>query len=296
MVRAGRYGALLDALRGVRWMARRPAAAAVAGVHPSRMQGSSPELSEFRRYRQGDDPRRIDWKLLARSDRVYVRIANDRSILSTMLLLDASASMAFPAAGATKWDAARMLAVGLAAVAHAEGDPVGVAVSGGDSPAALAPRTRRGVVAEMARLLDGVAPSGAAPMAPLLVRRAGIPRVVIVSDFLGESDDTLRAGRELTAGGIEVHAVHVVAREELEPPSRSMLATDPENAALRRTLAPATRDGYIAAFAEWRDTLAREWGSAGASYTLVPGDEPADHAVRRIANPRAGIGGGVSAA
>src|SRR5581483_10990842 len=96
---AAAYGPLLDAVRGVHWAARRPVAAGATGAHHSRMRGTSAEFSEYRLYRQGDDPRRLDWRLLARSDRAYIRLATDRAVLPTTIVLDASASMAFPFVG-----------------------------------------------------------------------------------------------------------------------------------------------------------------------------------------------------
>src|SRR5437899_10362725 len=118
---AGPYGALLDAVRGVRWPAVRRVAGATLGAHPSRLRGNSSEFSEFRPYRQGDDPRRVDWRLLARSDRAFVRLTTDRATFSTSMIVDASASMAFPSPALDKWRLARELAVGLASVAHGEG-------------------------------------------------------------------------------------------------------------------------------------------------------------------------------
>ena len=105
--------ALLDALRTVRWPARRAVRGGASGVHAARSRGTSVELSEYRSYRQGDDPRRIDWKLLARSDRAFVRLSPDHAVLPTMIVVDASASMAFPAATSGKWMQARRLALGL---------------------------------------------------------------------------------------------------------------------------------------------------------------------------------------
>src|SRR5687767_16014084 len=90
------YGPLLEALRGVQWPSRRPVGGALPGTHQSRLRGSAPELSEYRPYRQGDDPRRLDWRLLARSDRAFIRLSSDRAVLPTMLVLDASASIDFP--------------------------------------------------------------------------------------------------------------------------------------------------------------------------------------------------------
>src|SRR6476469_9104652 len=105
------YGALLDAVRGVRWPTRRSATGSTIGAHRSRLRGSSSEFSEFRPYRQGDDPRRVDWRLLARSDRAYVRLTTDRATFRTSMIVDASASMAFPQPELTKWVRAREIAV-----------------------------------------------------------------------------------------------------------------------------------------------------------------------------------------
>ena len=282
---AGSYGELLDALRGVTWPARRTIRGPAAGTHRSRQRGVSPEFTEYRPYRQGDDPRRLDWKLLARTDRAFLRITNDRATLGTTLLLDASASMAFPLATQGKWAQGCRVAIGLAAVAHGAGDPVSVVVPGEKGMAALPPRTRRGVIAEAARLLETIAPAGSASLVPALTLVKPAQRVVLISDFLGEDDALLRAARERITAGADVLAIHIVAREELDPPTAAIIAVDPENAELERSLVSETREGYLAAFAAWRSELARAWREAGAAFFEVPADEAADHAVRRIASP-----------
>jgi len=282
---AGSYGELLDALRGVTWPARRTIRGPAAGTHRSRQRGVSPEFTEYRPYRQGDDPRRLDWKLLARTDRAFLRITNDRATLGTTLLLDASASMAFPLATQGKWEQACRLAIGLAAVAHGAGDPVGVVVPADRGVAALPPRTRRGVIAEAARLLETIAPAGSASLVPALTLVKPAQRVVLISDFLGEDDALLRAARERITAGADVLAIHIAAREELDPPATAIIAVDPENAELERSLVSETREGYLAAFAAWRSELARAWREAGPAFFEVPADEAADHAVRRIASP-----------
>ena len=276
------YGALLDAVRGVHWQARRAVANAIAGTHQSKQRGTSAEFTEYRLYRQGDDPRKIDWKLLGRSDRAYIRLATDRAILPTTIVLDASASMAFPLATQKKWQCAKELAIGLAAVVHADNDPVGVAVHEEDGRIrVLPPRTRRGVVNEIARVIDAAEPEGSAPLAPT-VGAIRTPRIAIITDLLGDAEDLLRMARVHIVAGGEVHLVHVVAREELEPPRRPMLTSDPEQPALHRLLAEGNRPGYQRAFAEWRGEMARAWRAAGAAYVEVPTDEPVPHAVRRI--------------
>jgi uncharacterized protein (DUF58 family) len=280
------HGALLDALRGVRWPARRPVASGAPGSHHSKMRGVSAEFTEFRLYRQGDDPRRIDWRLLGRSDRAYIRLSTDRAVLPTTIVLDTSASMAFPLSTRAKWRMAQDLAVGLAAVTHASNDPVGVAVqSERGHSRVLPPRTRRGVVREIARVIDDADPSGVGPLGPMVAAvRSG--RIAIVTDLLGDADELLRAASVHVVAGGEVHLVHVVAHEELDPPKRTILAADPESPTVQRLLGDSTRRGYRQAFDEWRSASARQWRAAGASYVEVVTDEPPAHAVRRIAEPR----------
>jgi uncharacterized protein (DUF58 family) len=279
------YGALLDAVRGVQWPARRIVAAGPVGTHHSHMRGASTEFAEYRAYRQGDDPRRIDWRLLARSDRAYIRLTTDRAVLGTTIVLDTSASMAFPAATRAKWRLAQELAIGLAAVAHAAGDPVGFAAAdAAGRPRTLAPRTRRGVVDELARVTEELDPASGARIAPL-VRAARTPRLAVISDLLGDADELAREiGARVAAGG-EAHVVHVVAREEIEPPRRTLLAADPEDPSIERLLSDTTRRAYEEAFGEWRAEIARQFRASGASYTQVVTDEPAAHAVRRVARP-----------
>ena len=285
MPAASSYGSLLDALRGVTWPARRTIRGPAAGTHRSRQRGISPEFTEYRPYRQGDDPRRLDWKLLARTDRAFLRITNDRATLGTMLLLDASASMAFPISTHGKWMQSCRIAIGLAAVAHAAGDPVGVLVAGAGGIARLAPRTRRGVIAEAARMLESVAPEGRATLLPALSLVRPSQRIVLISDFLADDDDLLRDARERITAGAEILAVHIVAREEIDPGLAAAIAVDPEQPELKRSLADETREGYRDAFAQWRAELARTWRAAGAAYFEVAADEGADHAIRRISSP-----------
>ncbi|HUF28970.1 MAG TPA: DUF58 domain-containing protein [Gemmatimonadaceae bacterium] len=285
MRRVEDYGVLLDAVRGVRWPARRKVTGALPGAHQSRMRGIAPEFAEYRPYRQGDDPRRLDWRVLARTDRAYLRLSTDRSILATMLVVDASASMAYPPETLDKWQCARRLAIALAAVAYGERDPVGAIVNTERGMLRLGARTRRGVVGELARMLDHVHPGGAPALGNAARAAMTSGRVVVITDFLGDAEALLAVAREHTAAGGEVHAVHILAREELDPPARAVTAVDPEDDEVARTLAPATREEYLSSFAAWREGLARDWRAAGATHTAVAADEPVARAVRRIVAP-----------
>ena len=278
---AGPYGALLDAVRGVRWPAARRVNGATLGAHASQLRGNSSEFSEYRPYRQGDDPRRVDWRLLARSERAYVRLTTDKATFRTSMILDASASMAFPLPGLDKWRLARELAVGLAAVAHAEADPVGLAIAS-ESPAIFAPRARRSVLLEMMRALDGTSPSGSGEIAPL-VASARAARLVVISDMLGDADAMIGAATRRIAAKGEVILVHIVATEEMDPPPHALLAVDPEDPTMRRLLDGAMRTQYRERFSGWLEEMAASTRAVGIRYVRVLTDEPAAHAVRRVA-------------
>lgn len=282
------YGALLDSVRGIRWPARIAVRGGTPGAHTSRLRGSSAEFTEYRPYRQGDDLRKIDWKLFARSNRAYIRLSNDRAILPTTIVLDATASMAFPVATLAKWHFAAQIAVGLAAVACASADPVGLVLVRGTETLQLPPRTRRIVVHEMVRAVTETGPSGNTPLTSAFdaaSRASG--RIVVISDFLGDAEDLLANATRAVAAGKEVHVLHVVAREEIEPPRDALLVADPEAPDLRRPLMGDARDAYIRNFAEWRDRLRHDWNEAGISFSYaVAGEETPDHLIRRITAPR----------
>jgi uncharacterized protein (DUF58 family) len=282
------YAALLDAVRGIRWPARSVVRGGIPGTHTSRLRGVSAEFTEYRPYRQGDDPRRVDWKLFARSDRAYIRLSNDRAILATMIVLDGSASMAFPVATNGKWALAAQLGVALGAVARNSGDPVGLVIAQGDQSLLLPPRMRRSVTHEIIRAVSATRPEGSDPLAPSVsIAAQSGGRVVIVTDFLGDATELLTVAGKLVAAGREVHAVHVIAREEIDPPRDALTVTDPEVADVRRALTSDTRDSYLTAYAEWRDRIAHEFMDAGVAYAAaIVGEEATDHLIHRITAPR----------
>jgi uncharacterized protein (DUF58 family) len=282
------FSALLDSVRGIRWPARSAVRGGIPGAHNSRMRGSSAEFTEYRPYRQGDDLRRIDWKLFARSDRAYIRLSNDRAILPTTIVLDATASMAFPVDTLGKWNLASQLAVGLAAVARTSADPVGLVVARSHEIAQLPPRTRQSAIHEMMRAVRETNASGSQPLAPAFDAASRVSgRIVLLTDFLGDADELLTTVSRAVVAGKEVHAIHIVAPDEIEPPQETLLVSDPEDPEIRRPLNADARDQYLRRFAEWRDAIAHDWSDAGVAYSVaVVGREDPDHIIRRVTSLR----------
>lgn len=249
-------------------------------MHPSGLRGRSPELTEYRGYRPGDDSRDIDWKLLARSDRPFVRLSEDRATHATWFLLDASASMAFPVPGHDKWRTACALVQGLAFLAHRAGDPVGIVVAG-STPRELAATTRRDVMMQVEALLSGCTPGGSTPLAPLA---GGIPvraRLVIVSDLLGDAAALREATVSWAAAGGEVTVVHVLSHAEWWPAVRDTVV-DPEDPACERAMSSATMTQYREALSAWVAEESVAWHDVGAACHLVSAEEDVVAAIRRV--------------
>lgn len=283
-------GALLDAVRGLHWPARRVTHASHQGGNRSRRIGQSPEFVQYREYRPGDETSKIDWKLYGRTGRVAIRETRDESNLRTMILVDGSASMAYPVPGLGKWKLAAAIAFGLAGVTQADRDPVGLAVVTGDDVALLPPRSRMSATANILHVLRSMAPAGTRPLAQVLESLGRNDRIAIVSDFLGDEEATLQVAGRWVAGGREVFAVHVVAREELDPVSAGSVVVDPEEATLRRPFHPSDVEGYRRAFARWREDVSARWNAAGAIYQPAVTDEPPERIIRRIVSPPVAAG------
>ena len=161
------------------------------GIHAGRERGAGVEFSEYRAYAPGDEWRRVDWKLLARADRYYVREAERDSHVAVWLVLDATASMAEPSRavdGLTKLQYARVLLACVAAIAQRQGDAFGLVVCHGEradfTPAARGPRQLQRVLAR----LNGVEAGGLLPGADTLRASLHFSRapgvVCVASDFL----------------------------------------------------------------------------------------------------------------
>ena len=161
------------------------------GIHAGHERGAGVEFSEYRAYAPGDEWRRVDWKLLARADRYFVREAERDSHVAVWLWLDASASMAEPSrgvAGLDKLQYARVVLACIAAIAQRQGDAFGLIVCGEGrvkfTPAARGPRQMQRVLAQLSRTeAAGILPPAETLRASLHFARS--PSLIFaVSDFL----------------------------------------------------------------------------------------------------------------
>jgi uncharacterized protein (DUF58 family) len=261
----------------------------LSGLHRSPRRGFSVEFAEHRAYQLGDEPRYVDWKLLARTDRLYVKQYEEETNLRAMLVLDISRSMAWsgaPGARLAKIDYARLLAASLALVLLRQRDATGLITFDDAVRQVVPPRARLSHWYQLLTALAGAQAGQGTAAEPALrrvvdqLRRRGL--VIFISDLLLDRDLTLKALRFLEHRGHQVLVLHVMdpAEQHLEGAAEARYR-DPETGqtvVLRpQDWAGAYDQTVRDAIAAWRLAL-RERGIA---YELVTTDMPFGTALRQ---------------
>ncbi len=160
----------------------------MTGLHRSPYHGFSVEFTEYRQYVPGDDPRYLDWRLLARSDRYYVKRFEDETNLRTHLLLDTSKSMTFGSLTHSKAEYARTLAATLGYFLNSQRDAVGLVRFDAQIdefiPARYRPGHLRRIMLALEKPANGMSTNLAQPLDQVaeLVRKRGM--LVLISDLL----------------------------------------------------------------------------------------------------------------
>ena len=281
--------AALAALGRIEIVARWVVDGFLTGLHRSPRKGFSVEFAEHRPYQPGDEPRMLDWKIAARSDRLVVKQFEEETNLRATLVLDVSRSMAWTGdrARLTKLAYAERLTASIALLLLRQRDAVGLIRFDAEVRTAIAPRARTGQWKRLVAALDDPG-AGRATRAGAAFAQAGrlVPRrglIVFVSDLLLEPEQVLGPVRALRQAGHQVVVLHVLdpAERDLAPGAGEALFVDPESAlavpAAVADVRAAYRETVVRALGEWRAQLAR----AGATYEIVSTDAPFGVPLRR---------------
>jgi uncharacterized protein (DUF58 family) len=189
------------------------------GLHRSPYHGFSVEFSEYRQYAPGDDPRYLDWRLYARSDRYFIKKFEDETNLRCHLLVDQSRSMAYGSLGYTKAEYAATLAATLSYFLYLQGDAIGLLTFDDQIRAYLPARHRPGHLRHLMLRLEqpaaGTATDLAAPLRHIVRTVKKRALLVLISDLLGSISALEKDLTALSACGHEVVLFHVLDPAEL---------------------------------------------------------------------------------
>jgi uncharacterized protein (DUF58 family) len=259
-----------------------------AGAHASRNRGGGLEFAQYRAYEKGDDLRRMDWRLYARSDHFFVREAERESPVTLWIVLDASASMgqadqARP--DRSRLDAARRLAAALIEIALKDGDRFGLAVAAADgtvaTPARSGARHRDQLLTELARTRAGGVVDWERALDRLGERFAQHDLVLVLTDGFDEGCE--RTVERLAAAGRDVCFVQILTTDERDFPfADGRRFVDPETGAEVLGDGRAMRADFLARFAAARERQAARLRAAGVRRVEHFADEAADAPIRAL--------------
>ena len=266
------------------------------GMHRSPYHGFSVEFSEYRAYVKGDDPRYVDWKVLARSDRCYIKKFEDETNLRCHLLLDQSRSMSYGSGSFTKAQSAATLAATLAYFLMRQGDAVGVTTFGDRLGEHIPPRNRPGhfrrLLMELERPARFPGTSLEMPMRQFtdLLRKRGL--VVLISDMLAPMEKLEAQLAWLGAMGHEVVLFHLMDRAEIDFRFEAAAQFQDVETGAEWFVNPATaRERYTARLEEHRAAIRRACERSGVNYQWLPTDRPLELALFDFLAMRQGSGG-----
>jgi uncharacterized protein (DUF58 family) len=258
---------------------RRLVEGAISGQHRSPFHGFNIEFAEYREYTPGDDLRRLDWRVFARSDRHYIKQYEEESNVRVTFVVDASASMNYRGSAVlSKFDYAATLVVSLAMLLTRQQDPVGLVLFDEKATTVLPPNAKQGQVMVISGLLERCAPSRKTELGGLLcaltdqLRRRSL--LVIVSDLFTDMDAVYDGLNRLRFLGHEVLVMQVLDRDELELPfSGPTVFHDIEGEEELFAEPWAFRRSYQQAMAEFLEGVRRECGSRGYDHVRFLTDE-----------------------
>ncbi len=249
------------------------------GLHKSPFHGFSVEFSEYRPYTRGDDPRFIDLKVMARSDRAFIKKFEDETNLRAHLLVDRSKSMEYGSGEVIKSDYAATLAATLAYFLMGQQDAVGLTTFDEHVDQHIPARNRTGQLRRLMLQLER-APSGhgtdlGAAMKGLheLIRKRSF--IVLISDLLAPLEELERQIGYLAAGKHDLAIFQILDPRELDFDfSKATHYRDTETGTDLFIDPAVARADYLKRFNAHQEAVRKMCGRHGVNHRLVSTEEP----------------------
>lgn len=267
----------------------------LTGRHRSPYHGFSVEYLDHRPYAPGDEVRALDWKLLARTGKYYVKLFEDETNLSAHLLLDCSRSMTFGSGGPTKLEYGSFLAAALTHLLLRQNDAAGLILFDDRVRAQVPPKARPTQFRRVLEALDGATPGEETALGPVLhevaerIRRRGL--VVVLSDLLDDPAAVADGLMHFRHDHHEVLVFHLMDDAELTFPfEKAAMFRDLEGGGTLAAHPNALRSEYLKRLEVFLERIRSECFDRGINYTLVNTKEPYDHFLAAFLEKRARLG------
>ena len=284
--------AVLAGISGLDLIAKTVVEGFLAGLHRSPNFGFSQEFEEYRAYSPGDDLRHVDWNVYARTERAYLKRYRGETNTSTVVLLDASASMGF-GAKVTKFDYAKYLASSLIYLANLQRDSAGLITFHDEVSNFVRPTSRQG---QLMRLLHAISEAELGkrtnferPFFELqqFMKRRGV--TALISDFYENPETVVKTVEPLRFRGNELILFHVLDPREIDLKlDDGALLVDMETGEALESTPDYAKTEYRQKMQEHIEQLKTKAQAAGIDYFLLRTDRPLDEALREYLTIRQG--------
>jgi len=270
---------LVERLNHLSMGARSVVEGSTVGVHKSPLKGSSVEFRQHRAYVAGDEPRRLDWRVLARTDRPYIKEYDEETNLKCLLLLDASGSMGYAGRSGTKFDYAGRLVAALAYLMLAQTESVGMTLFGEKVDQYVPPSSSTGQLSRLIDVLERATPQG--PSKPARALHESAERlgrrslVVIVSDLFAPVAELREGLAHLRHDRHEVVVLRILDADETEFPFKSWARFKGLEGESPRLCEPAmVRKQYLENFQRHQTALQDATRSLNVDFATFQTDRP----------------------
>jgi uncharacterized protein (DUF58 family) len=275
---------LIARLKGIDFKARMVVEGFLSGLHRSPYKGFSVEFAEHRQYMPGDELKRIDWRVYGRTERFFVREYEEETNLRAYLVLDASASMAYPAGSYSKLDYGRWLAASLAYLLNRQKDSTGLVTFSAKIDRYIPPRATTAHLRNIFRGLEALRPAGETNISSTLhelaerIRRRGL--VIVISDLWDDETAIVSALRHFRARKHELLVFHLFHPDEAQLDFRQPVRLRDLETGQEITVDPRLiQRQYHERFTRRREYFRRSCAEAGIDYQPQSITTPFDQAL-----------------
>ncbi len=262
------------------------------GAHQSPVPGAGLEFNQFRSYQPGDDVRRVDWKLFARSDRYYIRESEVETSITVRFILDASASMLHEESKISKFNYARFLIASLGYLAHLQGDAIGIYAINDQDVFQLTPKSNHQHLHRFIHELENFTAVGVWPdwneLESIFISENKRELIIFVSDMYENNDEIREVLRKLHALKNEIILFQLIGRKELDFTYEGALTfEDLETGKRIQANSDQVRKAYLEKFESTQNELQRTLHDNQIEYQQLILDQPLDFALRSYLSQRA---------
>jgi len=275
---------ILSRISNLELLARTVVEGFVSGLHKSPYKGFSVEFMEYRPYVPGDDLRRLDWKLFARTDRLYVKEFEEETNTSCHILLDISSSMDYATVSLKKLEYASYLAASLAYFMVRQRDSVGLCLFDDKIVRQIPPKSTTGHLHTILSILENREPGSRTDMGKPFheladaIKKRGI--IVIISDLLDDADAIISGLKHFSFNGNEVIIFHLLDPFEVSFDFSDIVELeDMETGEKLLVVGDAARKAYRATLEDFTQKIRRECGALKIDYNNFVTDTPLDFAL-----------------